>query len=41
MILGLSTSYNDISAILVPIVGLLVPGIVMAYAFLTIESKND
>ena len=41
MILALLTSYNDVSSILVPIVGLLVPGLVMAYAFLSIESKNN
>ena len=41
MILALLTSYNDVSSILVPVVGLLIPGFVMAFAFIKIESKNN
>ena len=40
MILATLTNYNDISFILVPLTGLLLPGFAMAYFFLTIESKN-
>lgn len=41
MILALLTSYNDVSSILVPIVGLLLPGVIMSLAFLSIETKNN
>ena len=40
MILATLTSYTDISSILVPLTGLLLPGFVMAYFFLTIEAKD-
>lgn len=40
MILAALTSYTSISSILVPITGLLIPGLAMAFLFLKIESRN-
>ena len=40
MILAAITSYREISSILVPITGLLIPGLTMAFLFLTIESND-
>ncbi len=40
MILAAITSYTNISSILVPLTGLLLPGLAMAFLFLKIEAKN-